>query len=484
METTYYLAVDIGASSGRHMLAHLENGKIVLEEVYRFKNGADEKDGHLVWNTDRLFAEVVNGMKECKRQGKIPKTMGIDTWAVDYVLLDKDGQRLGECYSYRDDRTKGLDRELEKHISADDLYERTGIQKQSFNTIYQLLADKRDRKDLLDRAASLLMVPDYLNFLLTGVRKQEYTNASTTQLVNAKTCTWDDALIEKLGLPDHLFRELSMPGTVVGPLKKGIEEQVGFSCTVVLPATHDTGSAVMSVPADPGEDALYISSGTWSLFGCERKTPCTTRQARDANFTNEGGYDHRYRFLKNIMGLWMIQNLQKECLAGYDFPGRTGTEDYSFQNLCDQAKKETISSLVSCNDDRFLAPASMIGEVKRACEESGQEVPVTPWELARVIYRSLAVCYREASEELSAITGQHWEEIHVVGGGSNAVYLNELTAQETGLTVSAGPGEATAIGNIGAQMIADGAFHDLAAFRQCVRDSFAIRTYVPEGKEE
>lgn len=484
MGTIYYLAVDIGASSGRHMLAHMENGRIVLEEIYRFKNGADRVNGHLIWNTERLFSEVVNGMRECAKLGKIPKTMGIDTWGVDYVLLDENGKRLGDCFSYRDERTRGLVRELEKYINADELYERTGIQKQSFNTIYQLMADKRDRKECLEKADSLLMVPDYLNFLLTGEKKQEYTNATTTQLVNAAACTWDHDLIRQTGLPDHLFRELSMPGTTVGSLKKEIEEKAGFSCTVVLPATHDTGSAVMSVPAGKGEDALYISSGTWSLFGCERKTPCTTRQAREANFTNEGGYDHRYRFLKNIMGLWMIQSLQKECIAGYDFSGRTGSEDYSFQNLCDRAKQETISSLVPCNDERFLSPESMIREVQKTCGETGQAVPVTPWELARVIYRSLAVCYRQAAEELSLITGQHWSEIHVVGGGSNAVYLNELTAEETGLTVSAGPGEATAIGNIGAQMIADGVFADLADFRRCVRESFEIRTYVSGRKEE
>ena len=483
MEPVYYLAVDIGASSGRHMLAHMENGKLVLEEIYRFQNGAKRVNGHLVWDIDHLFSEVVNGMKACREQGKIPKTMGIDTWGVDYVLLDGDGKRISDCMCYRDERTKGIEEQIESILSPKDLYERTGIQKQSFNTICQLMADRMDRKDALERASHLLMVPDYLTFLLTGTYHQEYTNASTTQLVDAKTCTWDLDLIKKLHLPEKLFGELSMPGTVAGNLKPEIQKETGFDCTVILPATHDTGSAVMAVPAE-GDDNLYISSGTWSLFGCELKSPCTKEQARLLNFTNEGGYDRRYRFLKNIMGLWMIQNLKKECEAGYDFPGRTGKEDYSFANLCSRAEEETISSIVPCNDDRFLAPASMIQEVQSACRESAQEVPVTPWALARVIYCSLAVCYRQAADQIEDLTGKHFDEIHVVGGGSNAVYLNELTARETGRKVSAGPGEATAIGNIGAQMIADHAVADLASFRRCVRASFEIRTYLPGGKEE
>lgn len=472
----YYLAVDIGASSGRHILAHLENGKIVLEEVYRFYNGMDQKGKHQVWDTDRLFSEILEGMKKCKELGKIPATMGIDTWGVDYVLLDKDDQKIGDCIAYRDGRTEGMDEEVYKIISEQDLYARTGIQKAIFNTIYQLMSTKVRKPEKLERARTLLMVPDYFHFLLTGVRVQEYTNASTTQLLDAKTCDWDHELINKLGYPDELFGELSMPGTLVGPIKKEIENKVGYSCNVVLPATHDTGSAVMSVPST-GDNTLYISSGTWSLMGCELEKANCTEDARRANFTNEGGYQHRYRFLKNIMGLWMIQSVKKEFEEGYDFAGKTGDEDFSFANLCDRAALETIDSVVPANDGRFLNPESMVKEVQKACQESGQQVPETPWELARVIYRSLAVCYREATEEIEEITGKHFDSINIVGGGSNAVYLNKLTAAETKRCVYAGPGEATAIGNIGAQMLYDGVFSDLNDFRKCVFDSFGVVEY-------
>ena len=472
----YYLAVDIGASSGRHILAHMEEGKIVLEEIYRFYNGMDDKDGHKVWNTERLFSEILEGMKKCKEMGKVPFSMGIDTWGVDYVLLDKDDRMIGDCIAYRDSRTEGMDEEVYKIISEEDLYARTGIQKAIFNTIYQLMSTKVREPEKLAQARTLLMIPDYFHFLLTGVRRQEYTNASTTQLLNAKNGDWDYELIQKLGFPDELFGELSMPGTVVGPLKKEIENTVGYSCTVVLPATHDTGSAVMSVPCTD-EDTLYISSGTWSLMGCELESANCSKEARKANFTNEGGYNKRYRFLKNIMGLWMIQSVKKELEEGYDYPGKAATEDYSFANLCERAEKETIDSIVSANDSRFLNPKSMIKEVQAACEENGMQVPRTPWELARVIYRSLAVCYREATEEIESITGKHFDSVNIVGGGSNAEYLNRLTAAETGRRVNAGPGEATAIGNLGAQMLTDGEFSDLNEFRQCVFDSFGVKKY-------
>ena len=472
----YYLAVDIGASSGRHILAHLENGRIVLEEVYRFYNGMDEKDGHQVWNTDRLFSEILTGMKKCKEQGKIPNTMGIDTWGVDFVLLDKDDKKVGDCVAYRDSRTEGMDDEVYKIISEKDLYARTGIQKAIFNSIYQLMALKVNEPEKLERARTFLMVPDYLHFLLTGVRKQEYTNASTTQLLDAKTCDWDHELISMLGFPDELFGELSMPGTVVGPVKKEIENQVGFSCTVVLPATHDTGSAVMSVPCTD-ENTLYISSGTWSLMGCELENANCSEEARKANFTNEGGYQKRYRFLKNIMGLWMIQSVKKELEEGYDYPGKETSDDFSFANLCEKAALETIDSVVPANDNRFLNPESMIKEIQAACNEAGMQVPVTPWELARVIYRSLALCYKETTQEIETITGKHFDSVNIVGGGSNAVYLNKLTAKETGRTVNAGPGEATAIGNIGAQMLAAGKFQNLSEFRRCVFDSFGVVKY-------
>ena len=342
--------------------------------------------------------------------------------------------------------------------------------------VYQLMAYQVQEPEVLAQAESLLMIPDYLHYLLTGKMKQEYTNATSTQLVNPETNEWDMDLIGRLGFPEKLFGKLSMPGTAVGTLLPEVREAVGFDLEVVLPATHDTGSAVMSVPSN-ADDVLYISSGTWSLMGCELLRANTGEEAERANFTNEGGYDHRYRFLKNIMGLWMIQSVKKELEEGYPWPGRQEGEDYGFANLCERASQETIDSLVDANADRFLAPASMIDEVKAACREAGIEVPETPWQTARVIYRSLAECYRKAALEVEALTGRRYDTINIVGGGSNAAWLNELTAEITGKRVLAGPGEATAIGNLGAQMIADGAFADLKEFRGCVFESFGVKEY-------
>ena len=478
MSNTYYLAVDIGASSGRHILAHLENGKIQLEEVHRFYNGNDDADGHKVWDTKRLFSEILAGMKKCAEIGKIPVSMGIDTWAVDYVLLGENDHLLAPCFAYRDSRTAGMDRKVSEIIPLHELYRRTGIQKNPINTIYQLTAQKEADPDILLKARSFLMVPDYFHFLLTGVKKQEYTNATTTQLVDPVSCKWDLPLIEKLGFPKDLFGDLSMPGETAGNLLPEIRDIVGYDLRVVLPATHDTGSAVMSVPSN-ADHVLYISSGTWSLMGCELLKAETGEDAEAANFTNEGGYDHRFRFLKNIMGLWMIQSVKKEFEAGYEYEGRSDADDFGFANLCALAEKETISSVIDANDSRFLAPSSMIAEVKAACRESGQQVPETPWQIARVIYRSLALCYKKTAEEIEALTGQSYDTINIVGGGSNAGWLNELTAEVTGKTVLAGPGEATAIGNVGAQMIADGVFSGLAEFRNSVYQSFGVKTYRP-----
>ena len=461
----YYLAIDIGASSGRHMLASMVNGKIQLEEVYRFPNGMDNKNGTLCWDVERLFTEIKNGLKKCKEIGKIPSYMGIDTWGVDYVLLDKDDKILGETVGYRDNRTNGMDAKVYETISLSALYERTGIQKQIFNTIYQLMAVKESHPEYLEQAKSILMIPDYFHFLLTGEKKNEYTNATTGQLVNAKTNEWDYELIDMLGYNKEMFRPVSMPGTVVGEFTKAIQEEVGFNCTVVLPATHDTGSAVLAVPTND-DNAIYISSGTWSLMGIERKEADCSEKSCEMNFTNEGGYDHRFRFLKNIMGLWMIQSVKKEF-----------TEDLSFAEICERASKETISSIVDCNDDCFLAPKSMIEAVKKYCQDTEQQIPETVGEIAAVIYNSLAKCYGDTIEEIEALTGEHYSTIYVVGGGANAGYLNELTAKYTGRKVSAGPSEATAIGNIIVQMLYDGTFKSLPEARTCIGESFDVKIY-------
>ena len=461
----YYLAVDIGASSGRHMLASMKDGKMQLEEVYRFPNGMDNKNGTLCWDVERLFNEIKAGLKKCKELGKIPATMGIDTWGVDYVLLDEDDRILGETVGYRDSRTNGMDEKVYEKISLEDLYARTGIQKQLFNTVYQLMAVKETHPEYLEQAKAILMLPDYFHFLLTGVKKNEYTEATTGQLISTKTNDWDYELINLLGYNREMFQPVSMPGTVVGNFTKEIQEEVGFDCTVVLPATHDTGSAVLAVPTND-DNAVYISSGTWSLMGIERKEADCSVESMRANFTNEGGYDHRFRFIKNIMGLWMIQSVKKEF-----------TEDLSFAEICDMASKETITSIVDCNDDCFLAPESMIRAVQDFCRNSRQQVPETVGEISSVIYNSLAKCYADTVDEIEAITGNKYDTIYVVGGGSNAEYLNQLTAKYTGRRVSAGPSEATAIGNIMVQMLHDGVFKDLPEARTCVRDSFDVKMY-------
>lgn len=472
----YYLAIDIGASGGRHILGTVREGQVILEEVYRFDNGMKEKKGHFCWDVESLFAEIKEGMKLCKRLGKIPFSMGIDTWAVDFVLLDERGRMLGDAVGYRDDRTKGMDEKVYETISLKELYKRTGIQKQIFNTIYQLSAVRETNPDQLEKAEAFLMIPDYFHYLLTGVKKQEYTNATTTQLVDPVKGTWDCELISMLGLPERLFKKLSMPGETVGELTKEIGREVGFTCRVVLPSTHDTGSAVMAVPMAPGSgafdgDILYISSGTWSLMGTERKAADCSERSMEANFTNEGGYDCRFRYLKNIMGLWMIQSVKKEL--------ENQGQGFSFAELCSLASEEDIASLVDCNDDVFLAPESMIRAVQDFCRNAGMEVPESPGQLAAVIYNSLGACYKKSVRELEAITGKTYSSVNVVGGGSNAEHLNRLTADFTGKTVYAGPGEATAIGNLLTQMLAAGEFKGLREAREAVYRSFAIKEYRP-----
>lgn len=469
----YYLAVDIGASSGRHILASLNDGKLELEEIHRFDNGMIKKDGHLCWDVAHLFQEIVTGLKECKHLGKIPKSVSVDTWGVDYVLLDDENHIVGETYGYRDHRTKGMDVEVNKFLSQEELYQRTGIAKQSFNTIYQLMSVKMTAPEQLQQAKTILLLPDYFHFMLTGNKVSEYTNATTGQLVNVHTKQWDYELIDKLGLNPSMFLPLSQPGTVVGELTKEMQEEVGFTCKVILPATHDTASAVMSVPSLTDE-CLYISSGTWSLMGIEHSSAICTEESRTLNFTNEGGYNYRYRFLKNIMGLWMIQSVRHER-----------NDQYSFASLCQMAEEEKeFPSRVDVNDDCFLAPESMIEAIKEYCQTTNQPVPETIGQIAAVIYQSLAECYGSTVAQIEQLSGQQFDSIHIVGGGSNAAYLNQLTADQSGKVVYAGPSEATAIGNVSAQMIQDGVYKDLKEAREHIYHSFAIKKYVPAMKKE
>lgn len=460
-----YLAIDIGASGGRHILGYREDGKLKLEEIHRFENGIIEKDNMLCWDLEYLFQEIKTGLIKCREIGKLPILVGIDTWGVDFVLLDEEDQIIGNPVAYRDSRTRGMDAKVYSILSEEKLYERTGIQKQMFNTIYQLMAIKEYHPEELEQARSLLMIPDYLNFKLTGVKRGEYTNATTSQLVSPITKDWDYELIQMLGYPEHIFPKIARPGMMLGNLTDEVTEEVGYDCIIVQTATHDTASAVLAVPSQEAYP-LYISSGTWSLMGVERAFADCSIDSRLLNFTNEGGYDNRFRYLKNIMGLWMIQSVKREIGS-----------NYSYAEICDMASKAEISSFINCNDSRFLSPSNMTEEVKRACYETKQPVPESIGEVAAVIYHSLAKCYSDTIAELENNTQRTYDAIHIVGGGSNADYLNQLTAKYTGKTVYAGPTEATAIGNILVLMMASHELKDLKEARECVRDSFEIMEY-------
>lgn len=463
----YHLAVDIGASSGRHILGWIEGGKLRLRELYRFENQAVRRKGHLCWELDRLLEEILRGLERCREEGMTPVSLGIDTWAVDFVLLDKNGDPLGNAVAYRDGRTQGMDGLVEELVSPQELYARTGIQKQAFNTLYQLMAVKTQEPELLERAQRLLMVPEYLTYRLTGRRESEYTNATTTGLVNAQAKTWDGELLDRLGYPRRLFGELRQPGFPVGGFAPAVRERLGFDCQVLFPATHDTASAFLAVPAKEG--GVYLSSGTWSLLGTELPAPVLTEESRRRNFTNEGGYGYRFRYLKNIMGLWMLQSLRRE--AG---------EGATFQALERAARAAAeFPSRVDVNDSRFLAPENMGEALASFCRETGQPLPVTLGEQAACVYHSLAQSYAQSIRELSNLTGKSYTAVNIVGGGSQDSYLNQLTAQAAGLPVYAGPTEATALGNLLVQMLAQGEFPHLAAARKAIRHSFPIKEVFP-----
>lgn len=484
-EIKYHVAIDIGASSGRHMLVYVNlQGELKTEEIYRFKNGLHKKssgigfgveersakeagmeagmEAELCWDHDYLFEQILIGLKKCKDVGKCPRTVAIDTWGVDFVLLDKEKKVIGNTVSYRDHRTEGMIEAVEQLVDTKELYERTGICPASYNTIYQLMALKQSHPEELEMAQHLLMTPDYFTFLLTGEITNEYTIASTSSLVNVATRQWDQALIERLGLPKRLFGTLTPPAVAKRPVSPGIAAAIGYDVDVVVTTCHDTASAVLAVPAEK-EDFIFLSSGTWSLLGVVSTEYNCTQEGFEAGFTNEGGYGDTYRYLRNIMGLWMIQEVQKEL-------EKKEHRDYSFAQLCELAKKSsaTAIALVDVNDASFMAPESMIQAIKEYCNKTKQQVPNTPGELANVIYHSLAKCYQEAVEGLEKIQNKNYSCIHIVGGGSNAVYLNELTAQYTGKRVYAGPSEATAIGNAIGQMLACGELKELAEGQRLV----------------
>ena len=462
-----HLAVDIGASSGRLIVGEIKNGQFVLSEIHRFSNGAAKCGEHLVWESERLFSEILVGLKKCKAQNQIPATLGIDTWGVDYALLDKNDKLIGQTVAYRDERTKGLATQLEKTLPFNAHFNLCGIAKQPFNTVYQLMAED---KATLEEAKCFLMMPDYLNFLLTGLKANEYTNASTTGLLNAREQTWDKTVLAAAGINPSLFNaQLSSPATVLGPLKPEIAKEIGFELSVILPATHDTGSAYMAVPAKD-ENTVYLSSGTWSLLGLEIDTPLTDPGHAQAGFTNEGGYDKKIRFLKNIMGLWILQSIRAEWHDKYTFAEMA---DLAAQGACYQATFDA-------NDASLMAPPSMLNAVTALIKKGGYALPENDSELLYAIYKSLALCYRDAVRDLQAMTKKAFTSMNIVGGGSNNKLLNQMIADALQIPVYAGPSEGTALGNLIAQMLATGEIDSLKTARAMIKTSFEIQKYIPK----
>lgn len=469
---TCSLAVDIGASSGRVIAGYAVDGTLHLEELYRFENRMVQKNNHFCWDIDKLFMEMKRGIHESQKYGLKPESIGVDTWAVDFVLLDENDNPLTDPVAYRDSRTDGMMEEVFKIIPKEKLYFETGIQFQKFNTIYQLYYLKSYHSELLKKAKTFLLIPDYLHFLLTGKKVNEYTNATTTQLVNANTKKWDNKILDRLEIPGEMFQEIRMPGSRLGNLRPELAEEFGFDMEVILPATHDTGSAVVSVPET--EDTIYISSGTWSLIGVETLFPICTGEALACNFTNEGGLDYRFRFLKNIMGLWMIQEVK------HNF-----NHQYTFADLTELAEREKdFHAVVPVNDDRFLKPENMVNEIREACREHNRPVPETPGQVAKCVFESLAFSYQQAVEEIEQILNKRFRKINVIGGGCQNELLNRLIADKTKKEVAAGPVEATATGNIAVQLIARGEIGSLGEARKIIRNSFEMKMYANNRDEE
>lgn len=455
----YFLAIDIGASSGRHILAHIENGKIITEEIYRFSNGpVAAKRGNnedcLKWEHERLFREILNGLKKAGEMGKAPYSVGIDTWGVDYALLDENDKEIDGIYCYRDHRTDKTIPEVHSIMPFEKLFEKTGIQFAVFNTVYQLLDDVKTGR--INNAKSFLMLPDYFHFRLTGVKKQEYTNATNTGMVNAKTHKWDEEILQTLGYKKELFGELSQPGTVVGEFTDEVAAFTGYKAKVILPATHDTASAVLAAPLKG--HTPYISSGTWSLLGVEQNEVHTAAVARENDYSNEGSVNFTFRLQKNIMGLWMIQQVRHEL-----------NDKYSFAELADMARANPVPDEIDVNKSRFLSPENMTREIE---DEVGRKL--TTGEIAYVIFNNLARDYASSLNALEQITNEKYDTLNIIGGGSKNILLNELTERYTGRKIITGPAEGTAIGNLMMQMIGAGDIKDVAEGREFVKRSFDI----------
>ncbi|WP_039032153.1 rhamnulokinase [Leclercia adecarboxylata] len=470
MTFRHCVAVDLGASSGRVMLAsyHREERTLVLREIHRFINCLQKQNGFDCWDIDTLEAEIRTGLNKVCEEGIRIDSIGIDTWGVDYVLLDSNGQRVGLPVSYRDDRTDGVMTHALEQLGKAEIYGRSGIQFLPFNTLYQLRALVEQQPELVANVAHALLIPDYFSYRLTGQMNWEYTNATTTQLVNINSDNWDENLLRWTGAPRDWFGTPTHPGNVIGhwicPQKHAIP--------VVAVASHDTASAVIAAPL-ASKDAAYLSSGTWSLMGFESKTPYTSERALAANITNEGGAEGRYRVLKNIMGLWLLQRVLKE------------------QRISDLAtlisETEALPAcrfLINPNDDRFINPANMSAEIQAACRNTAQPVPESAAELARCIFDSLALLYAEVLHELATLRGKPFSELHIVGGGCQNQLLNQLCADACGIPVLAGPVEASTLGNIGIQLMTLDELTNVDQFRQVVTGNYGLTTFNPNPDHE
>jgi rhamnulokinase len=465
----HHIAIDLGASSGRVVCGILQQpgGTIAIQEIHRFSNGFSEKNGNLYWDIDYLFAEIITGLQKAKSNGIKECTVGIDTWGVDYVLLDQDGNRVHEVFSYRDPRTEGVATRLHRNISSESVYEKTGIQYLPINTLYQLYA--HDQAEL-EAAESILMVPDYLYYRLTGRKISEVTIASTTGLLNLHTRDYDTEILAQLGLTKEKFPSLTEPGELVGDLTEALAARGDLpDCVFIAVGSHDTASAVLGVPAS-SKNWGFLSSGTWSVIGVERSIPITGQAAMESKYTNEWGALGTFRFLKNIMGMWLIQKIREE-LRG----------QYSFGELVELAAHEIpFRSIIYCNDERFINPQSMIDEITSYCVETGQFVPKTPGEMARCVFDSLALSYYFYVQDLQLLTGEKLERVHIVGGGANNGLLCQIASDLLELEIHAGPTESTALGNLVMQMISVGTISDIQEARDIIYRSFDVTPYIPQ----
>ncbi len=471
------LAIDLGASSGRGIVGSFDGEKLSLRENHRFSNDPVITNGRMYWDILRIFHEIKQSITKTVLDGDNVRSIGIDTWGVDYALLDRFGNMLANPTHYRDTRTEGIVEHVAKTIPMDQLYNTAGIQCMNFNTIFQLAADLKADPNAFDRAERMLNIPDLLNYFLTGNMANEYTILSTGALLDAAKRDYAFDLTDKLGIPQRLFGNVVQPGYRVGKLLPQVLGETGKTdAEVITVASHDTASAVIAVPTQE-KDFIYISSGTWSLMGTELPEPLINNSSRDMNFTNEGGAMKTIRFLKNIMGLWLIQESRRQWR-------REGNE-YSFAQMEAWAKEcKPLRSLIDPDDASFATPGNMPERVRDYCRRTGQPVPETVGEVVRCIYESLALKYRKTAESIETLMGRKAKVIHVVGGGTKDKFLSQMTADACGIPVAAGPEEATAIGNLMMQAIAQGAVANLSEARAVVSASFELKRYEPSSDRD